>query len=280
MKVRPFVLVCASALVVVAGCKHCGKRPCPPGPGNVIVPAAPAAVVPPPPEPVAQVPSGPAAQNPPPAWPNDPGSARNYPPQTIKPGTWEPGPQGAKQPSNGVQLKPPANPTEPPERKKQATEASPTPKLPASLPQFAFALDQVVASGLKPFPDGWDWLKANGYKTVLHVHLPGEDDSADKAKVEKLGMKFVSIPVSSKTLTEAVVNEFNQTVARAANQPAFVYDEDGMLAGSMWYIYFRTVDRLPDADATLQASRLGLKENQGDQTGMWVAIHKYLAQRQ
>ena len=59
-----------------------------------------------------------------------------------------------------------------------------------------------VASGLRPLLDGGlDWLQANGYRTVLHLRQPGEDDTADRKQVEKRGMKYLSMEVSPETLT-------------------------------------------------------------------------------
>ena len=42
-----------------------------------------------------------------------------------------------------------------------------------------------VTSGLRPQLDGLDWLQAHGYRTVLHIRAPGEDDTADRRQVEK-----------------------------------------------------------------------------------------------
>lgn len=156
--------------------------------------------------------------------------------------------------------------------------ASPTPALPVGIPQFAYAGEK-VASGLKPLLDGLDWLESNGYKTVLHVQAPGEEEAADRRLVEKRGMKFVSLEVSAQKLDRATVDEFNRIVA-SSEQPLFVYDRDGTMAGGLWYLHFRTAGRLSDEDARNRAAKLGLKaDGEGEQRTMWLAVQKFLSQQ-
>jgi protein tyrosine phosphatase (PTP) superfamily phosphohydrolase (DUF442 family) len=152
-----------------------------------------------------------------------------------------------------------------------------SPSLPVGIPHFAVVRDQ-VASGLKPLLDGLDWLQAKRYKTVLHIRAPGEDDAADRREIEKRGLKYLTLEVSPQTLSPAIVEQFNRIVTDTANHPLFVYDQDGMLAGGLWYLHFRSAERLPDEEARSRANRLGLKESpDGEHRAMWLAIQKYLA---
>jgi protein tyrosine phosphatase (PTP) superfamily phosphohydrolase (DUF442 family) len=156
---------------------------------------------------------------------------------------------------------------------------SPAASLPVGIPQFAIVRDQ-VAAGLKPSLDGGlDWLQLNGYRTVLHVRSPGEDDSADRREVEKRGLKYLSIEVSPQTLSRALVEEFSRVVNDKANYPLFVYDKDGMKAGAFWYLTFRLIDRDTDDAARARARRVGLKENpEGNHRALWLAIQRVLSQ--
>jgi protein tyrosine phosphatase (PTP) superfamily phosphohydrolase (DUF442 family) len=192
-----------------------------------------------------------------------PANTRLYPPEPVSPSPEQPlKPAVAEERS-----RPPAGPEAPPR----------PPALPVGIPQFAAVRDQ-VASGLKPLLDGLDWLQANHYRTVLHLRAPGEDDAADRREIEKRGLKYLSLEVSPQTLSPAVVDQFNRIVTDPANYPLFVYDKDGMLAGGLWYLYYRTAERAPDEEARTKANRLGLKENpEGDHRAMWLAIQKYLA---
>jgi len=166
-----------------------------------------------------------------------------------------------------------------PEKPNVREERDLSPSLPVGIPQFALVKDR-LASGLKPSIDGLDWLKDNGFQTLVHVHLPGEDDAADRKQVTKRGLKFLSLEVSPKTLSPTVVQEFARIVGDKNGHPLFVYDRDGMLAGGLWYLYFRTVENESDETATIRAARLGLKEDpKGEHKEMWLAIQKYLSEQ-
>jgi hypothetical protein len=166
-----------------------------------------------------------------------------------------------------------------PEKPRVREEPDGSPKLPVGIPQFAVARDQ-IAAGLKPSIEGLDWLQEHGYRTVLHVRLPGEDDVGDRKQVTKRGMKYVSLEVSPVTLAPAVLAEFGRLIKDNSAHPLFVYDKDGMLAGGLWYLYFRTVENEADETARIKANRLGLSEDtQGDHKAMWLAIQKYLSEQ-
>jgi protein tyrosine phosphatase (PTP) superfamily phosphohydrolase (DUF442 family) len=166
-----------------------------------------------------------------------------------------------------------------PPGKEAPPERAPTPKLPAGIANFAEVLPG-VASGLRPMLDGLDWLKVNGYKAALQVREPGENGDADRHLLQQRGLKYLTLEVSPKALTPAVVDEFNRIVADPAERPLFVYDRDGTLAGALWYLHFRTADKLSDEEARKKAAALGLKEDgEGPQRDMWLAIQKYLAER-
>ncbi len=182
------------------------------------------------------------------------------------PGTGNPGPSSPLPPGTGL----PASP-------RAVTEQTPAAALPVGIPDFASVKDQ-VASGLKPLLDGLDWLRQNGFRTVLHVHRPGEDDAAERRQVEKRGLKFVSLEVSPQTLDTKTVSEFNRMVNDTAAYPLFVYDGDGVLAGGLWYLYFRTSEKATDEQARARAASLGLKpDRNGEAREMWLAIQKYLS---
>jgi protein tyrosine phosphatase (PTP) superfamily phosphohydrolase (DUF442 family) len=164
----------------------------------------------------------------------------------------------------------PAAPTTP------ADPAAPSPALPVGIPQFAQAKDR-VASGLRPLLDGMDWLQTNGYRTVLHVRPPGEDDSSDRRLAERRGLRYLTLEVSPQTLSRALVDSFQRIVNDTTAHPLFVYDRDGMLAGGLWYLAFRA-EGATDEEARQKAARLGLKDDAaGEHQTMWLAIQKVLS---
>jgi len=152
-----------------------------------------------------------------------------------------------------------------------------SPVLPVGIANFAEAMPG-VASGLRPLSiDGVDWLKTNGYKAVLLIRAPGEVDDGDRRLMGQRGLKYLSLQLSPKTLIPEVVEAFNKIVADPANRPLFVYDKDGSLAGALWYLHFRTADKLPDDEARKKAAALGLKEDTTGPNGdLLLAIQAFV----
>jgi protein tyrosine phosphatase (PTP) superfamily phosphohydrolase (DUF442 family) len=169
-------------------------------------------------------------------------------------------------------------PTQPaPAKPGAAEDRTSAPALPVGIPQFAVVKDQVT-SGLKPFLDGLDWLQSKGYRVVLHVRQPAEEDDADRREVEKRGLRYLTLETSPQTFSASAVDQFKRIVSDSSNYPIFVYDKDGMLAGGLWYLYFRKVEGAGDEQARKKAAQLGLKEDpEGEHKAMWLAIQKYLS---
>jgi hypothetical protein len=183
--------------------------------------------------------------------------------------------QSAEPPRETVRLSPPetrAPLSPPPQPAIQGT-------MPVGIPQFAM-VSETASAGLRPMVEGLEWLHANHYAAVLYIKRPGQDDSSDRQQVERFGMSYLSLDVSAETLSPAIVDEFNRLVRAQPLQPLFVYDADGTVAGGLWYLYFRMVDRADDASARARAHRLGLRENaEGPGRAMWLAIEKFLSSR-
>jgi hypothetical protein len=150
------------------------------------------------------------------------------------------------------------------------------------LPDYAVAFPG-VATGVKPLPEGFDWLKAHGYKAVLHLVAPGEDNSAARRLVESKGLNYISLVVSPARLTPEISAEFNRIVNDKGKGPLYVFDFKGAVAGGMWYLYFRRQPGVTPEKALEEARRLGLKsetspdpEVAGEAKAMWLAIQKIL----
>ena len=151
-----------------------------------------------------------------------------------------------------------------------------TPKLPVDIPLFVQVKPR-VAAGQQPFPDGVSWLQNEGYRTVLHIRSPGESDTAAQRIFEKRGLRYISLEVGPRNLTKEIVEEFNKTVNEEANQPLFVFDRDGSLAGALWYLHFRTAGGMSDENARAETARLGFHTDQDDNARtMWIAVQNYL----
>ncbi len=267
------------------GCLYCCRKPCPrallPAPAcapcaSGIAPGLPVPAQPPP----ALVPPAPSA---PISVPTESRSFAPTAPPPVAP-SWQPGTQGPgvrltvpqpttpAAPHESARLNPPEPASPAPAKPAVVEESSSTPLLPSGIAQFSQALEQ-VATGLRPHLEGLDWLQKNGYRTVLHIHAPGEVVDADRPQVEKRGLKYVSLSFAPDTLAQNILDEFKRLVEDQGAYPLFVYDKDGMLAGGLWYLYFRTVAKESDEVARTKAARLGLKD---EHQAMWSAIRKFL----
>jgi protein tyrosine phosphatase (PTP) superfamily phosphohydrolase (DUF442 family) len=156
------------------------------------------------------------------------------------------------------------------------TETEPSPGLPVGIPAFWQPSDK-IAVGLKPDPEGLDWLGSNRYQSVLHLRRKGSDDSAHKEQATKRGLKYYSLEISAATLTKDQAAEFSKLVNDSANQPLFIYDDDGSLSGAMWYLHLRNSEKMPAALAKSKAERIGLREQgTAEQNALWAAIQLIL----
>jgi len=202
----------------------------------------------------------------------------------IAPGTSSPSSPPAAAPRAYLQQPEPTTPapeerTYPPQTREPPPardDSAASPSMPVDIPQFA-AVKTNIASGQEPFAGGIAWLKSHGYRTVLHIRSPTEDDSAARKQFEQSGLRYLSLEVSPQTLSQQIVEQFNRLVADANNLPLFVYDKDGSLAGALWYLHFRLVDRATEEKAREEAERLGFKQDRSDaHLQMWLAVEKLL----
>jgi len=293
-----FILV----LTAGTGCRCLQERRCkgtcpPPCTGPVQQPFVPPPSPAPAPPQTGFPPLGPQPSAPPQPMPAFPPSGAQPPAPPPPPPSqkvedrWQPAPESAQPANSGVQLGTPEAiapdaakeklklyPPESPEPEKPAqAKKEPSALFPVGIANFSPVKDQ-VSSGLRPSLDGLDWLKDNGYRTILFVRAPGEDDSTDKKQVEKRGMKYLSLEASPATLSQQVVDDFNQVVSSAKDYPLFVYDRDGALAGGLWFLHFRGGDAAATDSARVRAGSLGFREDRDDShRNMWLAIQKLLS---
>jgi len=174
------------------------------------------------------------------------------------------------------QLEAPASAPKPAISESKTSEPPPALPLPTDIRLFVPVYDH-VASGLRPANlEGLNWLKANGYRTVLYLRQPGDNEETDRQAMERRNFKYLSLEVTPQNLRDAL-DHFNSIVNDSANQPLFVYSNSAMITGAMWYLRFRGADRLEDSAARARAAGLGLQEELSDANRpMWLAIQKVL----
>ena len=151
--------------------------------------------------------------------------------------------------------------------------------LPVGIPEFVQVREN-IATGLRPELDGLTWLKKNGFKTVIFLRGVKEDDTAARKVVESQGMAFKSMIVSPLTLTPEFSAEYNKLMSESATGPVFVYDTAGSVAGPVWYLWYRTSEKLNDQEARTNARRAGLREMGNAEQNSLMEAARLLAEKQ
>ncbi|WP_020468855.1 fused DSP-PTPase phosphatase/NAD kinase-like protein [Zavarzinella formosa] len=164
-----------------------------------------------------------------------------------------------------------AAPSAPPPKAKESINPDPPvsailkPQKPIAVGIAGFAkVKDGVSTGLRPEIEGLDWLKSKGYKTVVYLRTPTDDDTTDRRQAEKRELKFVSWEITPEGFGKAFVDEFNQLIGDTEARPVFVYARDGNFAASVWYLHLRTAEFLTHEEARLRASQLGLVNEQNE----------------
>lgn len=289
--IRYLLLAVAASGLVFTGCRH---RCCLNDPGRQPRPFLPSApsnpsnpyLLPPAGLPTTPTPPGGSAVAPP-VGPVDP---RNYPPPVLGPITPAPStkpppevlfpdplPKSSSRsaspgdPSHGALGSPVKPPTaEPPVASKSASSTT-------GLAGYV-RVKEGIATGRKPTLDGFDSLKRSGFRTVIYLHPAGADLSAVQDVVSKRGLTLVAIETTPERLADAIA-AFNTAVADKATRPVYVFDDDGLRAGFLWYLHFRTTEAMNDDAARIRAKPLGLTD-QGDEAHAFaLATQRYLETR-
>jgi protein tyrosine phosphatase (PTP) superfamily phosphohydrolase (DUF442 family) len=162
-----------------------------------------------------------------------------------------------------------------PASSQQTTEPPATSK--RGLPGFV-QVEEGLASGRKPTLDGYDSLKQAGYRTVIYLYAAGADVSAPREVAEKRGFSFTGIETSPEKLASAV-DAFNLALSDRSSRPAYVFDDDGVRAGVLWYLHFRTAEGSSDEVARVRAKPLGYGSQGTDSQAFALAIQRFLETR-
>ncbi len=118
-------------------------------------------------------------------------------------------------------------------------------------------VDSTYYRGAQPRGRDYSDLAALGVRTVIDLTKDG--DRAESGMVQRAGMKFFRIPMTThETPTADVVSRFLQLVTDPANQPVYVHCQGGRhRTGVMTAVYRMTVDGWSSAQAFSEMKRYG-----------------------
>ncbi|HEY9684106.1 MAG TPA: dual specificity protein phosphatase family protein [Oculatellaceae cyanobacterium] len=108
----------------------------------------------------------------------------------------------------------------------------------ADLPAYISVSNQLYRGG-QPSVDGLRQLKEKGIKTIISLRNNKQLTEQESAEAQKLGIKFISIPMNGIQKPSATEIEiFLHTVGDKESQPVFVHCEEGVdRTGTMVGIY-------------------------------------------
>ncbi len=114
--------------------------------------------------------------------------------------------------------------------------------------------------GGQPSSDQLKAIEEAGYRTVISLRAESESgDEGEQATVERLGMKFVSIPVPGPAgLTEANARALGKAIGEQDALPAVVHCKSGQRVSALLGLKAFVVDRASAAAAMELAKSLGL----------------------
>jgi uncharacterized protein (TIGR01244 family) len=111
----------------------------------------------------------------------------------------------------------------------------------------------------QPRLEHFEYLKGKGVKTVLNLRTPGEHRAdEEQAAVERLGMKYINIPVVYRDPTDAQVDEFLKITDDPANRPMLIHCTAAIRVGAFWMIRRIVRDGMSYDDALAEARKVGL----------------------
>jgi protein tyrosine phosphatase (PTP) superfamily phosphohydrolase (DUF442 family) len=151
-----------------------------------------------------------------------------------------------------------------------AGQPSPSASVGPGMKRFV-AVDLKLAGGSAPSNEGLKWLVEKGYRTVLDLRESSAVPASFIADVTNLGLRYVALPISLKTIDRDHVDRFNFEVAAGEARPLFFFDSDGTRAGALWYIRRVATDRVDHQIARREAEELGLTDK-----GYWAAAASFI----
>lgn len=119
--------------------------------------------------------------------------------------------------------------------------------------------------GGQPTAEHLQAIQEAGYRMVVSLRADGErGDEGEPALVERLGMKFVSIPVGGPPgLTEDNARTLHKTLSEEDVLPAVVHCGTGERAAALLGLRAFVVDRVQPEAAVDVAKSLGMKKLEG-----------------
>ena len=147
---------------------------------------------------------------------------------------------------------------------------------PKPIPSF-FRVNESVCTGGQPTDAAIEDLAKQGVKSIINLRRPGEsvDPVAEGERVQKLGIRYYSIPIDAKAIADSQIEEFMRLVGDPENAPLFIHCAAANRVGGLWLIYRVLKDGWSVEKADEEAKNIGLRSQELRQYAL-----DYIARRQ
>jgi protein tyrosine phosphatase (PTP) superfamily phosphohydrolase (DUF442 family) len=121
-------------------------------------------------------------------------------------------------------------------------------------------VDERVCTGGQPTMDQLGALRDDGICAIIDLRAAAEHDlEAEASEARRLGLRFVSIPVTATDPRPEQANAFLAATGDPAVFPLFVHCASGNRVGAFWMIRRVLVDGWTPERAEYEARRIGLR---------------------
>lgn len=123
-----------------------------------------------------------------------------------------------------------------------------------------------VTVGPQPTEDQLKELANSGFKSIVNFRTEGEEDqplspTQEGENVKQLGLSYLHIPVSMKSMSEATVDQFREQYHELP-KPVFAHCKSGKRAGAMVMMHIASNQGLSGEQTLQQAEQMGFKCDQ------------------
>jgi uncharacterized protein (TIGR01244 family) len=126
----------------------------------------------------------------------------------------------------------------------------------AGIPNYHLAAPGLAVGGA-PTREALETLKAAGLKTVVDLRTEDEGTRTEEALVKDLGLRYVWVPVTPATLSEADAAAVKKVLDDAEASPVLLHCASGNRVGGVLAVIETMKGKTPDA-ALAEGRRLGL----------------------
>jgi uncharacterized protein (TIGR01244 family) len=139
----------------------------------------------------------------------------------------------------------------------QTIEVPPRERVSRAITNYTPLRPQIATAGL--LLDGAvGELKGLGFATILDLRGPQEGTEAERNAVTAAGLRYLNIPFTAATVSEAQLVEFARIVEDKNNYPLIIHCHSANRVGAMWTLY-RAVRGAPFAMAVAEGRVIGLQ---------------------